>query len=96
MLRSVKISSILCVLMLITMIAVQSVAASVVLADIQQGDKLELNCKYPVLTSEGTISFTYEIEVLYSGEGNKKTFDLNAKVPSEFKSHSVSSGKGIS
>lgn len=86
----------MCMLMLAAIAAAQVISASVVLADVQPADKLELNCKYPVLTSEGTVSFTYEVEVLYSGEGAKKTFDLSAKVPGEFSYSFQSSAYGSS
>jgi len=94
--RSKKFGFILCALLLVAIAAVQVISAPIVLADIEPTEKLELNCKYPVLTSEGTIGFTYEIEVLYSGEGPKKTFDLNAKVPSEFSYNFQSSAYGSS
>jgi uncharacterized membrane protein len=94
--KSRKLRFILCALLLVVLTAVQAVSAITVLADIQPTEKLDLNCKFPVLTSEGTVSFTYEIEVLYSGDGPKKTFDLNAKVPSEFTYSFQSSSYGSS
>ncbi len=94
--RSRKFGFTLCALLLIAMAIIQVISTPVVLADPQTTDKLDLNCKFPVLTSEGTISFSYEIEVLYSGEGAKKTFDLNAKVPDGFNYSFQSSTYGSS
>jgi len=47
-------------------------------------EKIELQCKYPVLSSYAGIYFSYSIEVQYSGGKEPRVFDLHVKVPEGF------------
>ena len=49
-------------------------------------EEIELNCKYPKLTSSGYAGtyFTYDIEVMYKGGEEPRLFDLRVDVPAGF------------
>ena len=46
-----------------------------------QEEKIELNSKYPVRPGPVDISFTFDVELLYSGGEEQRTFELSAEGP---------------
>lgn len=47
-------------------------------------EKIELTCQYPALSSYAGLVFSYDINILYSGGKEPRTFDLKATVPQGF------------
>lgn len=64
-----------------------------VVNDDQSGEKIELTCQYPVLSSYAGVNYSYSISVLYTGGKDPKTFDLKATVPQGF-NYTISPGYG--
>ena len=56
-------------------------------------EEIELNCKYPVLSSYAGSYFAYSIELLYKGGDEPRVFDLRAEVPEGF-NFSIAPGYG--
>jgi len=46
-----------------------------------QEEKIELNSKYPIRPGPVDISFTFDVELLYSGGEEQRTFELSAEGP---------------
>ena len=61
--------------------------------DVQPGEKLELTCQYPALSSYAGLNYSYSISVNYSGGKEPKIFNLSATVPEGFVS-SIAPGYG--
>lgn len=62
----------------------KAVAANVIREDAQPGEKLELTCQYPALSSYAGMNYAYTISVTYSGGKESKIFNLKAEVPEGF------------
>ena len=56
-------------------------------------EEIELDCKYPALSSYAGTYFAYTIELLYKGGEEPRVFDLRAKVPEGF-NYSIAPGYG--
>ncbi len=61
--------------------------------DAQPGEKLELTCQYPVLSSYAGLNYGYTISIGYYGGTGSKVFDLKATVPDGF-NYSITPGYG--
>ena len=48
---------------------------------VAQEEKIELNSKYPIRPGPVDISFTFDVELLYSGGEEQRTFELSAEGP---------------
>jgi uncharacterized membrane protein len=72
---------------------VQSDSSLPILNDTAAGEKVELTCQYPVLSSYAGLNYSFTISVLYTGGKDPKTFDLSAKVPQGF-NYTISPGYG--
>jgi uncharacterized membrane protein len=46
-----------------------------------QEEKIELNSKYPIRPGPVDISFTFDVELIYSGGEEQRTFELSAEGP---------------
>lgn len=57
------------------------------------GEKIELTCQYPVLSSYAGLNYSYNISLQYTGGKDPKTFDLKATVPQGF-NYTISPGYG--
>jgi uncharacterized membrane protein len=64
-----------------------------VLSDTSTGEKIELTCQYPVLSSYAGLNYSFTISVAYTGGKDPKTFDLKATVPQGF-NYTISPGYG--
>jgi len=62
-------------------------------ADSQGTEKLELTCQYPVLSSNVGMTYSYSINISYTGGSGSKVFDLKAIVPEGF-AYAVTPGYG--
>jgi uncharacterized membrane protein len=60
--------------------------------DAQPGEKIELTCQYPVLSSYAGLNYAYTVNILYTGTGSK-IFDLKATVPDGF-NYTITPGYG--
>jgi len=49
-------------------------------------EKIELDCKYPVLSSYAGISFAYDVDLRYEGGEKPRVFNLSVEVPEGFDS----------
>jgi uncharacterized membrane protein len=59
----------------------------------QPHEEVELNCKYPKLSSYAGTYFAYDIEVTYKGGEEPRLFDLHVNVPAGF-NYSIGAGYG--
>lgn len=59
----------------------------------QSGEKIELTCQYPVLSSYAGLNYSFNISLQYSGGKDPKTFDLKATVPQGF-NYTITPGYG--
>jgi len=59
----------------------------------QNAEKLELTCQYPVLSSNVGLTYSYNINISYTGGNGSKVFDLKAVVPEGF-AYAITPGYG--
>jgi len=69
------------------------VALPIAGVDGQSVEKLELSCQYPVLSSNAGLSYSYSININYTGGKESKVFDLKAIVPDGF-GYAITPGYG--
>jgi uncharacterized membrane protein len=62
-------------------------------ADSQGTEKLELTCQYPVLSSNVGMTYSYSVNISYTGGSGSKVFDLKAVVPEGF-AYAITPGYG--
>ncbi len=62
-------------------------------ANEQGTEKLELTCQYPVLSSNVGLTYSYNINISYTGGSGSKVFDLKATVPEGF-TYAITPGYG--
>jgi uncharacterized membrane protein len=62
-------------------------------ADGQSAEKLEMSCQYPVLSSNAALTYSYSININYTGGSGSKVFDLKAVVPEGF-GYAITPGYG--